>query len=383
MPQQPSTCVRLSDMPDPDNRGCSCSSSHTTPACGGAGTGDQAELSPSAFRRVEKKYKLYQLPRRQACRQTIEDTDLTEVINFRHIDRNTAYNRSLIHRVNLDDPSISCYTVAGIPGLLVFPRVLSEGEQIHWCRESILRFGDSAQHPTILSTHAKNPQATSCYQPPMRWATLGFSYQWSSKTYEREKYSTFPHDLRVRMEELMRLVALVDQCRSAGERHEVYQPQTAIVNYYPVGSMMMCHQDVSEDALSQPLVSVSLGCSAVFLMGSQSRNDAPHALLLQSGDVVAFAGPARTAFHATPRILDDCPAYLTIASEDMTKEEQEAYANGAYHAQRRPDGGFARVEKSAMVAAAQERYWRLCMRSMRVNVNVRQVYFEDCSFLYE
>lgn len=114
------------------------------------------------------------------------------------------------------------------------------------------------------------------------------------------------------------MVAQVNQDQFHCSSPETYEPQTCIVNYYPVGSMMMCHQDISEEVLDQPLVSVSLGCSSIFLMGTESRDDSPYAFLLRSGDVAAFSGPARAAFHSVPRILDDCPDYLTIPYSEMT-----------------------------------------------------------------
>uniref|UniRef100_A0A0A9ZI75 Alpha-ketoglutarate-dependent dioxygenase alkB n=1 Tax=Lygus hesperus TaxID=30085 RepID=A0A0A9ZI75_LYGHE len=114
------------------------------------------------------------------------------------------------------------------------------------------------------------------------------------------------------MENMVRLIADVNQDSFHCTHPSSYEPQTCIVNYYPVGSMMMCHQDISEEVLDQPLVSVSLGCSAIFLMGSTSRDDAPFAFLLKSGDVAAFSGPSRAAFHSVPRVLDDCPDYLTV-----------------------------------------------------------------------
>lgn len=376
-------------------------------------SGEPSELSNTPFRRMEKKYKLYEMSRREARRHPpLPDTDLSDVVDLHCIENNTEGNRKLINlvslpmqqlsssssapsssRSNLEDNSapaggvlnekVRCYTFAGVPGLLCFPGVLSEEEQVLWSREAILSFGDSALHPNILSTHAKTPQETSCYQPPMRWATLGYSYEWTNKVYHRDRYSTFPVVLRERMCQLIQLVAKVQQDEFHCTHPELYEPQTAIVNYYPVGSMMMCHQDVSEETLQQPLVSLSLGCSAVFLMGTQSREEAPYAFKLRSGDVVAFTGPSRTAFHSTPRILDDCPAYLTVPREEITPQELRCYRNYGYHKNVNADGSFCKVEKQLMTPGEQERYWRLCMRHMRVNINARQVYSEPCSALFE
>ncbi|EPY34416.1 alkylated DNA repair protein alkB like protein 1 [Strigomonas culicis] len=229
----------------------------------------------------------------------------------------------------------------------------------------------------------------------MRWATLGFSYEWTNKTYHKDRYSTFPRLLKERMCFLMKLVEHVTQdsfsCMGSSGAGvgdgataplaATYEPQTAIVNYYPVGSMMMCHQDVSEETMDRPLVSASLGCSAVFLMGTESRDDAPYAFLLRSGDVAAFAGPSRRAFHAVPRILDDCPDYLTVPDEAITVEELAHFDNHCYYKNKTADGSIAPFVLEVMSKAERERYWRLCMRHLRVNINARQVYTEACPFL--
>ena len=41
----------------------------------------------------------------------------------------------------------------------------------------------------------------------------------------------------------------------------------AIVNYYGRGDTLGGHKDDVENDLTQPLVSISIGCSAVFLLG--------------------------------------------------------------------------------------------------------------------
>lgn len=378
----------------------SCNAATTTTACvKRCRDGAQTELSTTPFRMAEKRYKLYKLSRREARRQPPRsEVDMTDVVQLHDMDRNTEANKQRIHRVVLpprrrgggiasaegaSTSDVTCYTFSGVPGLLLFPGVLSEAEQQQWCRESVLEYGDAAHHPNILSTHAKAPHDTTCYQPPMRWATLGYSYVWTEKVYHRERYSSFPAALRQRMCDLVDLVAEVQQDDFRCAYPDIYEPQTAIVNYYPVGSMMMCHQDISEETLEQPLMSLSLGCSAIFLMGTESRDDAPHAFLLRSGDMAAFTGPSRTAFHATPRILDDCPAYLTLPDADLTAEEWQRFHQHAYYAHPTPDGSFVRVDKAAMSAAERERYWRLCMRHMRVNINARQVYNERCPRLFD
>ena len=60
------------------------------------------------------------------------------------------------------------------------------------------------------------------------------------------------------------------------------------------------HTDHSEDNLSAPLLSISLGQPAIFLIGGFSLATVPTAVLLRSGDVVMMERESRLAFHAVP-----------------------------------------------------------------------------------
>jgi len=66
----------------------------------------------------------------------------------------------------------------------------------------------------------------------------------------------------------------------------------------------MAHVDRSEVCATSPLVSISLGNPAIFLIGGTTREIDPVSILLRSGDVIIMSGPAcRRAYHGVPRIL--------------------------------------------------------------------------------
>jgi len=75
------------------------------------------------------------------------------------------------------------------------------------------------------------------------------------------------------------------------------QPDACLINRYEPGARMSLHQDRDEGDLSAPIVSVSLGVSAVFMFGGLVRSQRPQRLRLVHGDVVVWGGPARLAFH--------------------------------------------------------------------------------------
>jgi alkylated DNA repair protein (DNA oxidative demethylase) len=79
-------------------------------------------------------------------------------------------------------------------------------------------------------------------------------------------------------------------------------PSCCLVNLYRGGARLGLHQDRDEGDTSAPVVGVSLGDEALFRIGGTSRKDATRSVRLVSGDVVAFGGTARLAFHGIDRV---------------------------------------------------------------------------------
>lgn len=65
---------------------------------------------------------------------------------------------------------------------------------------------------------------------------------------------------------------------------------------------MGLHQDRDEEEFSAPVLSLSLGDTALFRIGGTARSDPTRSLRLASGDALLLAGPARLAFHGIDRI---------------------------------------------------------------------------------
>jgi alkylated DNA repair protein (DNA oxidative demethylase) len=82
-----------------------------------------------------------------------------------------------------------------------------------------------------------------------------------------------------------------------------HPPECCLVNLYSGGAKMGLHQDRDEAELAAPVVSISLGDSAVFRVGGTSRRGRTAAMTLASGDVVVVGGPARLCFHGIDRVL--------------------------------------------------------------------------------
>jgi alkylated DNA repair protein (DNA oxidative demethylase) len=88
-----------------------------------------------------------------------------------------------------------------------------------------------------------------------------------------------------------------------------FSPDACLINRYAPGCKMGLHQDRDEKDFAAPIVSVSLGLSAVFLLGGLGRSDRPSRHVLAHGDIVVFGGPSRLRYHgiAPIRAADFAP----------------------------------------------------------------------------
>ncbi|MYZ47612.1 alpha-ketoglutarate-dependent dioxygenase AlkB family protein [Propylenella binzhouense] len=95
-------------------------------------------------------------------------------------------------------------------------------------------------------------------------------------------------------------IALQAWLELAGYPHP---PEACLVNYYAPGTRMSLHQDRDEADFAAPVVSLSLGDTAVFRIGGTSRSDPTRSIRLASGDALVLGGSSRLAFHGIDRIL--------------------------------------------------------------------------------
>ncbi|KAG6334374.1 hypothetical protein ID866_4713 [Astraeus odoratus] len=215
----------------------------------------------------------------------------------------------------------------------------------------------------------------SALVPKLRWANIGWSYHWGTKQYD---FSKGKGDIDARVRGL---------CRSAvrevpwemvfgGEVwenddwrawEETYEPDAGIINFYQTKDTLMAHVDRSEVCATSPLVSISLGNAAIFLIGGLTRDVEPTPILLRSGDVVIMSGPAcRRAYHGVPRILENtlpqhlaqlCPVADPASASTSNSDPDE--------------------DEAAITAAAARESWQpysAYMQNARININVRQVF---------
>lgn len=94
---------------------------------------------------------------------------------------------------------------------------------------------------------------------------------------------------------------------AAGDAGFTIQPDLCIMNYYGAAARMGVHQDKDERpdtiAAGVPIVSVSLGDEARFVVGGLSRREPTFPVMLKSGDVIVMGGPSRLRYHGVTRVF--------------------------------------------------------------------------------
>ena len=76
------------------------------------------------------------------------------------------------------------------------------------------------------------------------------------------------------------------------------------------GSKMGLHRDEDEEDFDAPVVSLSLGDTALFRLGGLERKSPARSFKLFSGDVVVLGGQARLAYHGVSRIYEGTSTLL-------------------------------------------------------------------------
>ena len=108
-------------------------------------------------------------------------------------------------------------------------------------------------------------------------------------------------------------------------------PDVCLIASYGHDGRMGLHQDKDEDAATLeagvPVVSLSLGDSARFLLGGFRRREPATAIELRSGDAFVLGGPSRLRYHGVARILPGSgPAAIGLAGRISLTFRQYALA---------------------------------------------------------
>jgi DNA alkylation damage repair protein AlkB len=180
------------------------------------------------------------------------------------------------------------------PGLFLFQNFLSPVEQRRlWETCRALADGPVPMYTPTVRGGKKMSVGMLC---------LGRHWNGLTYTYE-ERRSDFDNLPAPEIPEALAALATT----AADRAGFVMKPDLCIMNFYDRDSRMGVHQDKDEGRASIeagiPIVSVSLGDTARFVVGGLTRKEATAPIMLESGDVVVMGGPSRLRFHGVTRIL--------------------------------------------------------------------------------
>ena len=174
-------------------------------------------------------------------------------------------------------------------GLLLLPGALDAAAQ----RKLLDEIASVLEHaPPYRPTMPKSGQAMSVRMTnagPLGWLTdrAGYRYQATHP----ETHAPWP--------------AMPPTALALWRAHADYRadPEACLVNLYDPDARMGLHRDADEAAKDAPVLSISLGDTALFRVGGAQRSDPTRSFRLASGDIVILAGEARHFFHGIDRIM--------------------------------------------------------------------------------
>lgn len=81
--------------------------------------------------------------------------------------------------------------------------------------------------------------------------------------------------------------------------------------------------------MKAPLISISFGSSAIFLIGSNNKHTKPKAIIINSGDLVIMSNESRAAFHAVPKIFkaSNLENYLNYANSEEAAKNRHTFVD--------------------------------------------------------
>eukprot|EP01133_Synstelium_polycarpum_P002538 gene2538-2907_t len=274
--------------------------------------------------------------------------DYSSVLDFHNLDNNTQSNRALIidHTDLVDKTNAPTspfyahpstwrvYGLVGYPGFYFIVSPFSSSQQKKWIADALEHYASPPNDTNLnlfygpvpnlwqqgqtelisyhnnlresltntantsttqQSTQQQQQQPLDKHGQPLpsyrtlldklAWASLGYQFQWTPRIYSEEFYEEFPH--------------------ANATKYNPYVAEAATINYYSEDSIMGGHLDDAEEEMEKPIVSISFGSTAVFLMGAETKDVSPIPLYIRSGDIVIMGGRSRYCYHGVAKIVED------------------------------------------------------------------------------
>jgi hypothetical protein len=127
--------------------------------------------------------------------------------------------------------------------------------------------------------------------------------------------------------------------------------------------------------MDKPIVSISLGLPAVFVLGGTTKEEGPVvAILLRPGDVLCMVGPSRLNYHAMARVVPHPAASklttTTTTTTTTVNDQQTRHSNTSEY-----------FDFDSSIPEEDQPYLDEYLKRHRININVRQVYPDNCDIL--
>ncbi|XP_052001529.1 nucleic acid dioxygenase ALKBH1 [Xyrauchen texanus] len=322
------------------------------------------EHGEDAFRKLFKFYKRRNPP-----------PDFSEVINFyKPLSNDKVFTCELtsspiseeeVFRVGLRPvKDWKAFGLHGYPGFIFISNPFLPGSQQYWVKQCLKSYPQK-HNVCNLDMHMSSTETENIWEKSidaiqrkgsvkrepktllekLRWVTLGYHYDWNSKTYSPGHCTPFPKDLQLLSHKV------VEACGFPG-----FNAEAGILNYYRSDSSLGIHVDESELDHTRPLLSFSFGQTAVFLLGGVKREDRPTAMFMHSGDIMVMSGASRLLYHAVPCIVPPLAGNIlpSCLGQKLEREPQS----------------------DDIIQSVSEEDWEVCswyLQTSRVNVTVRQV----------
>lgn len=148
----------------------------------------------------------------------------------------------------------------------------------------------------------------------LRWTSIGPVYDWTERRYrDEDDYFHLPEYI---VNVSTHVVSMISSTVGSDVCPSDFHPNAALINYYREGDKLCGHKDDAEHDQTKPLVSISLGCPAIFLMGGSNKDVIPTPMILRERDIVLLSGEARQAYHGLPRIFPEVRKYPLEGGDD-------------------------------------------------------------------
>ena len=249
----------------------------------------------------------------------------------------------------------------------------------------------------------KNKQQSYRTLKKLSWSTMGYHYDWTHRLYREDAKSDIPFNLQ-------QVAKLFSSCYSHGVIKDLskiwfpsksnatlkisetnwnkreasnrnilnlnssqssiqnsygdmkpfhFDPTACIINFYNLKSIMGGHADDLEYTFDKPVISISMGLPAIFLLGGYSKMEGPVIpILIQKGDVLMLGGQSRLRYHGMTRVFE----WNELKKLHSFRTNHDSSMNESMEAMNAKT--FLQTEMD---------YVRLFLSTHRININLRQV----------